>query len=87
MRVEASGLGRSTCLLWWVRRAVQCSDNMSDPHNDSEDLLLFFLYFFLTCLAVLFVILTLFLCFSGRICVFMYYMVYNVQVQNIGHIS
>ena len=55
---------------------------MSDPESDSQDLLFFILYFILTCLAVFFLILTLFLCFSGRICFFIYYMVYNVQVQN-----
>ena len=53
--------------------------------DDEEELLNFVLYFVLTCVAVFFTIILFFLCFSGRICVYIYYMVYNLQVifQNI----
>ena len=48
--------------------------------DDEEELLNFVLYFVLTCVAVFFTIILFFLCFSGRICVYIYYMVYNLQV-------
>ena len=35
----------------------------------------FFLYFFATCFGIFFLIFLLFLCFSGRICIFIYYKV------------
>jgi len=47
--------------------------------DDEEELLNFVLYFVLTCVAVFFTIILFFLCFSGRICVYIYYMVYNLQ--------
>ena len=56
---------------------------MSDIENDSQDLTYFFLYFALTCLAVFVTIFILFLCFSGKICYFIYYMVYKVQVKSL----
>ena len=43
--------------------------------EDQSDMLYFFLYFLATCFGVCFLIFSLFLCFSGRICVFIYYKV------------
>ena len=48
--------------------------------DDEEELLNFVLYFVLTCIAVFFLIIIFFMCFSGRICVYIYYMVYKFQV-------
>ena len=48
--------------------------------DDNEDILYFILYFVLTCFSVFFLIILVFLCMSGRICVYIYYMVYKLQV-------
>ena len=56
---------------------------MADDVIDSDDnleILYFLLYFILTCVSVFFLIILVFLCFSGRICVYIYYMVYKIQV-------
>ena len=53
-----------------------------DPADDNTaDILYFILYFVITCFAVFFLIIVLFLCFSGRICFYIYYMVYKIQVK------
>merc|ERR1719474_781932 len=57
---------------------------MADPESglDGEDdleILYFLLYFVLTCISVFFLIILVFICFSGRICVYIYYMVYKFQ--------
>ena len=55
-----------------------------DPADDNTaDILYFILYFVITCFAVFFLIIVLFLCFSGRICFYIYYMVYKIQVAEI----
>ena len=43
--------------------------------EEQTDVIYFFLYFFGTCFGVFFLIFLMFLCFSGRICVFIYYRV------------
>ena len=43
--------------------------------EEQTDVIYFFLYFFGTCFGVFFLIFLMFLCFSGRICVFIYYKV------------
>ena len=56
-----------------------------DPADDNTaDILYFILYFVITCFAVFFLIIVLFLCFSGRICFYIYYMVYKIQVAEIN---
>ena len=43
--------------------------------EEESDMLYFFLYFLGSCFGLCFVILFLFFCFSGRICIFIYYKV------------
>ena len=43
--------------------------------EEERDVIYFFLYFFCTCFGIVFIIFLLFLCFSGRICIFIYYKV------------
>ena len=50
------------------------------PEDQQEEVLYFFLYFVATCLSIFFLILLVFLCFSGRICVYICYIVHKVQV-------
>ena len=54
----------------------------SDPSVDSDDadILYFVLYFIVTCFSVFLIIIIVFLCLSGRICIYIYYMVYKLQV-------
>lgn len=49
------------------------------PEDKQEEVLYFFLYFAATCLSIFFLILLVFLCFSGRICVYICYIVHKVQ--------
>ena len=53
---------------------------MSVSQNDAGDIIYFVLCFLLTFAVVFVVIFILFLCFSGRICVMIYYFVQRVQV-------
>ena len=53
---------------------------MSLSQNDAGDIIYFVLCFLLTFAVVFIVIFILFLCFSGRICVMIYYLVQRVQV-------
>ena len=57
-------------------------ETMSESDGESQDITSLIFYFFLTCLAVIFIIILFFTCFSGRLCVLMYYMVYKVQVES-----
>ena len=50
--------------------------------EEEVDLIYFFLYFFGTCFGLFFLIFLLFLCFSGRICVFIYYRVTRTKHQS-----
>ena len=49
--------------------------------EEESDLIYFFLYFFATCFGLFLFIFLLFLCFSGRICVFIYYRVTRTSKQ------
>lgn len=50
--------------------------------EEESDILYFFLYFFGTCVALCFTVFLMFLCFSGRICIFIYYRVIHTGGQN-----
>ena len=51
--------------------------------EEQTDVIYFFLYFFGTCFGVFFLIFLMFLCFSGRICVFIYYKVTRTSHQTV----
>ena len=51
--------------------------------EEQTDVIYFFLYFFGTCFGVFFLIFLMFLCFSGRICVFIYYKVTRTSHHNV----
>merc|ERR1711892_1000327 len=58
------------------------SDSLRMTEEEESDLMYFFLYFFGTCFGLFFLIFLLFLCFSGRICVFIYCKVTRTSNQN-----
>ena len=55
--------------------------------DQQEEILYFILYFVATCLSIFFLILLVFLCFSGRICVYICYIVHKIQVHFNNHVK